>query len=79
MTTTVADGTPDTLVLRGRQASTAGLVVRRRPQPRFVGPAFRAVARATSTGWSMAFIRCDLGSVPADHHTLAVALQPRTG
>ncbi|MEU7908309.1 VOC family protein [Actinoplanes sp. NPDC049118] len=27
----------------------------------------------------MAFIRCDLGSVPADHHTLAMALQPQTG
>ncbi len=30
-------------------------------------------------GPAMAFIRCDLGSVPADHHTLAMALQPRTG
>lgn len=27
----------------------------------------------------MAFIRCDLGDVPADHHTLAMALQPHTG
>jgi catechol 2,3-dioxygenase-like lactoylglutathione lyase family enzyme len=27
----------------------------------------------------MAFIRCNLGSVPADHHTLAMLLQPRTG
>ena len=27
----------------------------------------------------MAFIRCDLGSVPADHHTLAMGLQPHTG
>jgi catechol 2,3-dioxygenase-like lactoylglutathione lyase family enzyme len=27
----------------------------------------------------MAFIRCDQGSVPADHHTLAMTLQPRTG
>jgi hypothetical protein len=27
----------------------------------------------------MAFIRCDQGSIPADHHTLAMALQPRTG
>ena len=26
----------------------------------------------------MAFIRCDLGGVPADHHTLAMLLQPRT-
>ena len=26
----------------------------------------------------MAFIRCDQGSVPADHHTLAMLLQPRT-
>jgi len=30
-------------------------------------------------GPSMAFIRCDQGSVPCDHHTLAVALQPKTG
>ena len=30
-------------------------------------------------GPAMAFIRCDLGSVPADHHTLAMTLQPRTG
>jgi catechol 2,3-dioxygenase-like lactoylglutathione lyase family enzyme len=27
----------------------------------------------------MAFVRCDLDSVPSDHHTLAMALQPRTG
>ena len=30
-------------------------------------------------GPSMAFIRCDLGGVPTDHHTLAMALQPSTG
>jgi catechol 2,3-dioxygenase-like lactoylglutathione lyase family enzyme len=30
-------------------------------------------------GPAMAFIRCDLGSVPADHHTLAMALMPHTG
>jgi catechol 2,3-dioxygenase-like lactoylglutathione lyase family enzyme len=196
---TVADRTPETLLLRGRQASTACLVVRRGPRARFVGPAFQAAARddldrlARGTGgtvtahwgghgvllrdpsgypvrvihsvpelpalperaplplnfgvfghsgdsgpgpvranatqrparraaeiqrlghvvlgttrfgaaldWyldtlglivsdflyldgqrdrgpAMAFIRCDLGSVPADHHTLAMALQPRTG
>jgi len=29
-------------------------------------------------GPAMAFIRCDLGSVPTDHHTLAMILQPRT-
>ncbi len=29
-------------------------------------------------GPAMAFIRCDLGSVPSDHHTLAMLLQPRT-
>jgi catechol 2,3-dioxygenase-like lactoylglutathione lyase family enzyme len=29
-------------------------------------------------GPAMAFIRCDLGSIPADHHTLAMVLQPRT-
>ena len=27
----------------------------------------------------MAFIRCDQGSIPADHHTLAMLLAPRTG
>jgi len=30
-------------------------------------------------GPAMAFIRCDLGGVPADHHTLAMILQPQTG
>ncbi|HEX2322408.1 MAG TPA: 2,3-dihydroxybiphenyl 1,2-dioxygenase [Streptosporangiaceae bacterium] len=30
-------------------------------------------------GPAMAFIRCDQGSVPTDHHTLAMLLQPRTG
>ena len=30
-------------------------------------------------GPAMAFIRCDLGGVPSDHHTLAMALQPQTG
>jgi catechol 2,3-dioxygenase-like lactoylglutathione lyase family enzyme len=187
---TVADRTPDTLLLRGRQATAGCLVVRRGPQARFVGPAFVAAARedldrlARGTGgtvtahwgghavllrdpsgypvrvvhgvpdlaalperaplplnfgpvparanatqrparrpaeiqrlghvvlgttrfraaldWyldtlglivsdflyldgqrdrgpAMAFIRCDLGAVPADHHTLAMALQPQTG
>ncbi|MGD0608732.1 MAG: VOC family protein, partial [Streptosporangiaceae bacterium] len=187
---TVADRTPDTLLLRGRQAASACLVIRRGPRPRFIGPAFAAGARddldrlARGTGgtvtahwgghavllrdpsgfpvrvvhgipelptlpgrsplplnfgtllaranvtqrparrpaeiqrlghvalgttkfratldWylevlglivsdflyldgqrdrgpSMAFIRCDLGSVPADHHTLAMALMPQTG
>ena len=42
---TVADRTPDTLLLRGRQADAACLVVRRGPRPRFVGPAFQAAAR----------------------------------
>jgi len=187
---TVADRAPETLVLRGRQAAAACLVVRRGPRARFVGPAFQAAERgdldrlARGTGgtvaphrgghavllrdpsgfpvrvvhgvpdlpvlpgraplplnfgtepvranatqrparrpaeiqrlghvvlgttrfraaldWylevlglivsdflyldgqrdrgpAMAFIRCDLGSVPADHHTLAMALQPHTG
>jgi len=190
---TVADRTPETLLLRGRWASTACLVVRRGPRARFVGPAFQAAARddldrlARGTGgtvtahWGghgvllrdpsgypvrvvdgvpdlaalperaplplnfgnsgsapvranatqrparqpaeiqrlghvalgttrfrealdwhldtlglivsdflyldgqrdrgpvMAFIRCDLGSVPSDHHTLAMALMPQTG
>jgi catechol 2,3-dioxygenase-like lactoylglutathione lyase family enzyme len=30
-------------------------------------------------GPAMAFIRCDRGSVPSDHHTLAMALMPHTG
>src|SRR5271166_306120 len=187
---TVADRTPETVLLRGRQAGAGCLVVRRGPQARFAGPAFAAAARedldrlARGTGgtvtahrgghtvllrdpsgipvrvvhgvpdlaalperaplplnfgtgpvrvnatqrparhpaeiqklghvvlgttrfqaaldWyldtlglivsdflyldgqrdrgpAMAFIRCDLGSVPADHHTLAMALQPATG
>jgi len=187
---TVADRTPDTLLLRGRQAAAACLVVRRGPSARFVGPAFQAAdrddldrlargmgatvtahrgghavllrdpsgypvrvvhgipefptlperaplplnfgtepARVNATqrparhpaeiqwlghvalgttrfqsaldwhldtlglivsdflyldgqrerGPAMAFIRCDLGSVPADHHTLAMALMPQTG
>ena len=186
----VADRTPETLLLRGRQAGAGCVVIRRAPQPRFAGVAFQAAARddldrlARGTGgtvmthwgghavrlrdpsgypvhvvygipglpalpgraplplnfgsepvrvnaaqrparhpaeiqrlghvvlgttrfaaaleWyldtlglivsdflyldgqrergpAMAFIRCDLGSVPADHHTLAMALQPRTG
>jgi catechol 2,3-dioxygenase-like lactoylglutathione lyase family enzyme len=29
-------------------------------------------------GPAMAFIRCDQGNVPTDHHTLAMLLQPRT-
>jgi catechol 2,3-dioxygenase-like lactoylglutathione lyase family enzyme len=187
---TVADRTPGTLVLRGRQAAAGCVVVRRGPRARFVGPAFQAAergdldrlargtggtvtahrggqavllrdpsgypvrvvhgipelpalpgraplplnfgtepARANATqrparhpaeiqrlghvalgttrfgaaldwhlevlglivsdflyldgqrdrGPAMAFIRCDLGSVPADHHTLAMALMPQTG
>jgi catechol 2,3-dioxygenase-like lactoylglutathione lyase family enzyme len=187
---TVVGRTPQTLLLRGRQAAAACLVIRRGPQPRFAGVAFQAAARddldrlARGTGgavmahwdghavrlrdpsgypvhvvygvpelpalpervplplnfgtepvrvnatqrparrpaeiqrlghvvlgttrfraaldWyldtlglivsdflyldgqrdrgpAMAFIRCDLGSVPADHHTLAMALQPHTG
>ena len=42
---TVADRTPETLLLRGRWAAAACLVVRRGPRPRFVGPAFQAAAR----------------------------------
>jgi len=42
---TVADRTPDTLLLRGRHAAAACLMVRRGPQPRFIGPAFQAAAR----------------------------------
>ena len=42
---TVADRTPDAVLLRGRQAAAACLVVRRGPQARFVGPAFAAAAR----------------------------------
>jgi len=42
---TVADRTPETLLLRGRWTSTACLVVRRGPRPRFAGAAFQAAAR----------------------------------
>ena len=43
---TVADRTPDELVLRGRQAAAPCLVVRRGRAPRFIGPAFQAAARS---------------------------------
>jgi hypothetical protein len=39
---------------------------------------FLYLDRQRERGPSMAFIRCDLGGVPADHHTLALVLQPRT-
>lgn len=42
---TVAGRTPDALLLRGRWASTACLVVRRGPRPRFAGATFSAAAR----------------------------------
>jgi catechol 2,3-dioxygenase-like lactoylglutathione lyase family enzyme len=42
---TVADRTPQELVLRGQQAGSACLVVRRGPRARFAGPAFTAAAR----------------------------------
>src|SRR5262252_987124 len=42
---TVADRTPDTLLLRGRWAAAACLVVRRGPRPRFAGATFSAAAR----------------------------------
>ena len=42
---TVADRTPETLLLRGRWAGPAGLVVRRGPHARFAGAAYRAPAR----------------------------------
>ena len=42
---TVADRTPETLLLRGRQADAACLVTRRGPQPRFAGVTFHAAAR----------------------------------
>ena len=49
---TVADRTPETLLLRGRQAAAACLVVRRGPRPRFVGPAFQPRPPGTTwTGW----------------------------
>ena len=42
---TIADRTPDTLLLRGRQAAAACLVVRRGPRARFAGPVFAVAAR----------------------------------
>src|SRR6516165_7341669 len=41
---TVADRTPDTLLLRGRWAGPACLMVRRGRRPRFAGAAFQAAA-----------------------------------
>ena len=42
---TVADSSPEALVLRGRLAAAPCLVIRRGPRPRFTGPAFQAAAR----------------------------------
>ena len=42
---TVADRTPETLLLRGRWAGPACLVVRRGPASRFAGAAFQAASR----------------------------------
>jgi hypothetical protein len=42
---TVADRTPETLLLRGRWAGPACLVVRRGPHSRFAGTAYQAAAR----------------------------------
>ena len=42
---TVADRMPDTLILRGRQATVPCLAVRRGRRPRFTGAAFQAAAR----------------------------------
>ncbi len=41
----VAEQTAETLVLRGRQAGAACLIVRRGPRSRFAGAAFQAAAR----------------------------------
>jgi catechol 2,3-dioxygenase-like lactoylglutathione lyase family enzyme len=43
---TVADRSPEALLLRGRWAGTPSLVVRRGPGSRFIGPTFVADARA---------------------------------
>jgi catechol 2,3-dioxygenase-like lactoylglutathione lyase family enzyme len=40
---------------------------------------FLYLDRQRDRGAAMAFIRCDQGATPTDHHTLAMALQPRTG
>jgi len=42
---TVADRSPEALVLRGRLAAAPCLVIRRGPRPRFTGPVFQAAAR----------------------------------
>src|SRR5246127_365067 len=41
----ITEQTAETLVLRGRQAGVACLIVRRGPRPRFAGAAFQAAAR----------------------------------
>ena len=38
---------------------------------------FKYFAGQRERGPTMSFIRCDRGSIPADHHTLAMALGPR--
>ena len=60
---TVADRMPDTLILRGRQATMPCLAIRRGPRARFIGPAFQAAARedldrlARSTGGTVTAYR----------------------
>ena len=51
---TVADRTPDTVLLRGRQAAAACLVIRRSPQARFVGRPSPQPPGTTWTGWPAA-------------------------
>ena len=71
----VAEQTAETLVLRGRQAGAACLIVRRGPRPRFAGAAFQAAARddldrlARSAG----------GTVNAHRGGAAVALRDPSG
>ena len=75
---TVADRTPQTLLLRGRRAAAACLVVRRGPHARFVGPAFQAAVRDEPGEDPPVHRRDDRVVVPRQHQRgLAQAPQPR--
>ncbi len=72
---TVVEQTPETLVLRGRQAGAGCLVVRRGPRPRFAGFAFQAAARADLDRLA----RGTGGTVTAHRGGHAVALRDPSG
>src|ERR1700733_13941225 len=71
----IAEQTAETLVLRGRKAGAACLIVRRGPRPRFAGAAFQAAARADLDRLA----RSTGGTVNAHRGGAAVALRDPSG